>query len=134
MPATPADDPTTAPAEAVGPLMRGITVLHEINDAGGRMSLSDVARTTGLARSTVDRVAATFGRMGYLRLDDHEVRLAPQLMELGNTYLAALGLPERLGPLAARLAGELDESVSSPCPTGTASASCTRPPGAVRCR
>ncbi|MCR8576320.1 IclR family transcriptional regulator C-terminal domain-containing protein [Streptomyces sp. Isolate_219] len=116
MPATPADDPTTAPAEAVGPLMRGITVLHEINDAGGRMSLSDVVRTTGLARSTVDRVAATFGRMGYLRLDDHEVRLAPQLMELGNTYLAALGLPERLGPLAARLAGELDESVSLAVP------------------
>ncbi|MFI6445748.1 IclR family transcriptional regulator C-terminal domain-containing protein [Kitasatospora sp. NPDC050543] len=118
MPATPADDPTTAPAEAVGPLMRGITVLREINDAGGRMSLSDVVRTTGLARSTVDRVAATLARMGYLRLDGHEARLAPQLMELGNAYLAALGLPQRLGPLAERLAGELDESVSLAVPDG----------------
>ncbi|MEU2491579.1 IclR family transcriptional regulator C-terminal domain-containing protein [Streptomyces sp. NPDC007883] len=108
--------PAAPPAEAVAPLMRGLAVLRALSDAGGRMDLSDLVRSTGLARSTADRVAATLARMGYVRLQGHEVRLAPRLMELGNTYLAALSLPGRLGPLAERLADELDESVSLAVP------------------
>ncbi|MET7619143.1 IclR family transcriptional regulator C-terminal domain-containing protein [Streptomyces sp. NPDC005408] len=117
MPAMPLTH-SPAPAEAVGPLMRGIAVLREISDAGGRMSLSDLVRATGLARSTADRIAATFARMGYLRLDGHSAALAPRLMELGNAYLAALQLPGLLGPLAGELAEELDESVSLAVPDG----------------
>lgn len=108
--------PAAPPAEAVAPLMRGVAVLRALSDAGGRIELSDLARSTGLARSTADRVAATLARMGYVRLQGHEVRLAPRLMELGNAYLAALSLPGRLGPLAERLADELDESVSLAVP------------------
>ncbi|MFD9969673.1 IclR family transcriptional regulator C-terminal domain-containing protein [Streptomyces sp. NPDC059011] len=108
--------PADPPAEAVAPLMRGISVLRALSDAGGRMDLSDLARSTGLARSTADRIAATLARMGYVRLRAHEVRLAPRLMELGNSYLAALSLPRRLGPLAERLADELDEPVSLAVP------------------
>ncbi|MEV0778956.1 IclR family transcriptional regulator C-terminal domain-containing protein [Streptomyces sp. NPDC050428] len=106
------------PPEAVGPLMRGIAVLREAGDAGGRVSLSDLVRSTGLARSTVDRIAATFARMGYVRVDGHWLTLAPRLMEVGNAYLAALRLPALLGPLAERLAEELDESVSLAVPDG----------------
>ncbi|MGW6510295.1 helix-turn-helix domain-containing protein, partial [Streptomyces niveus] len=68
------------PPEAVGPLMRGIAVLREAGDAGGRVPLSDLVRSTGLARSTVDRIAATFARMGYVRVDGHWLTLAPRLM------------------------------------------------------
>ncbi|MGW6455248.1 IclR family transcriptional regulator domain-containing protein [Streptomyces sp. NPDC055078] len=106
----------TAPAEAVGPLMRGIAVLGQISAAGGRMAVSDLVRSTGLARSTVDRIIATLARMDYLRLDGHAAVLAPRLMELGNAYLAAVRLPGPLGPLAEKLAGELDESVSLAVP------------------
>ncbi|MFD6334629.1 IclR family transcriptional regulator C-terminal domain-containing protein [Streptomyces niveus] len=116
-----ADERSTAPGpppEAVGPLMRGIAVLREAGDAGGRVPLSDLVRSTGLARSTVDRIAATFARMGYVRVDGHWLTLAPRLMELGNAYLAALRLPALLGPLAERLADELDESVSLAVPDG----------------
>ncbi|MEV8334030.1 IclR family transcriptional regulator domain-containing protein [Streptomyces niveus] len=106
------------PPEAVGPLTRGIAVLREAGDAGGRVPLSDLVRSTGLARSTVDRIAATFARMGYVRVDGHWLTFAPRLMELGNAYLAALRLPALLGPLAERLADELDESVSLAVPDG----------------
>ncbi|MFF3455254.1 IclR family transcriptional regulator C-terminal domain-containing protein [Streptomyces sp. NPDC002730] len=106
----------TAPAEAVGPLMRGVSVLRDISEAGGRMTVSELVRSTGLARSTVDRIAATLARMGYLRLDGHAAVLAPRLMELGNAYLAAIRLPGPLGPLAEKLAEELDESVSLAVP------------------
>ncbi|MEU8686624.1 IclR family transcriptional regulator C-terminal domain-containing protein, partial [Streptomyces sp. NPDC048611] len=111
--------PTTdlpAPAEAVGPLIRGIGVLRELTEADGRQSLGGLSRGTGLARSTVDRIAATLTRMGYVRQIGRDVALTPRLMELGNAYLGATGLPDLLGPHADRLADTLDESVSLAVP------------------
>ncbi|MER6321489.1 IclR family transcriptional regulator domain-containing protein [Streptomyces coelicoflavus] len=102
-----------APAEAVAPLLRGIAVLRRLTEAhDGTLSLSALEKTTGLARSTVDRLTATLARMGYVRLDGRDVTLAPRLMELGNAYLAALHLPHLLSARADALADELDESVS----------------------
>ncbi|BCL28475.1 IclR family transcriptional regulator C-terminal domain-containing protein [Streptomyces aurantiacus] len=109
---TPAEPDAVVPVEAVTPLMRGITVLHRLTEAGGTSSLSGLEKATGLARSTVDRIAATLARMGYLRLDGRDAVLAPRLMELGNAYLAALRLPRLLDTRADALADELDESVS----------------------
>ncbi|KUN98032.1 IclR family transcriptional regulator domain-containing protein [Streptomyces caeruleatus] len=112
MPAkTPLDD-HPAPTEAVTPLIRGVTVLRHLTDSGGTLSASALERATGLARSTVDRIAATLARMGYVRLDGRDVVLAPPVMELGNAYLASLGLPALLSSHADALADELDESVS----------------------
>ncbi|MEU0739122.1 IclR family transcriptional regulator C-terminal domain-containing protein [Streptomyces sp. NPDC006134] len=111
----PTDTPEGAgavPAEAVAPLLRGLAVLRRLTEAGGTLSLSDLERATGLARSTVDRITATLSRMGYVRPDGRDVTLAPRLMELGNAYLAALRLPALLDARADALADELDESVS----------------------
>ena len=109
---TPAKPDAVTPVEAVAPLMRGITVLQRLTDAGGTSSLSALEKATGLARSTVDRIAATLARMGYVRLDGRDAVLTPRLMELGNAYLAALRLPRLLDGRADALADELDESVS----------------------
>jgi IclR family pca regulon transcriptional regulator len=112
------DPGVAAPAEAVAPLMRGIDVLRRLTDAGGTLSLSELARATALARSTVDRICATLAHMGCLRLDGRDATLAPPLMAVGNAYLGALRLPALLGPRAERLADELDESVSLAVPDG----------------
>ncbi|SEG62040.1 transcriptional regulator, IclR family [Thermomonospora echinospora] len=106
------------PREVVGPLVRGLAVLRRVAGAGGRRSAGDLVRDTGLARSTIDRVLSTLERLGHLRLEGRDAVLAPGLMELGNAYLAACGLPALLGPLADRLADELDESVSVAVPDG----------------
>ncbi|WP_432144026.1 IclR family transcriptional regulator domain-containing protein [Streptomyces sp. bgisy084] len=106
------------PPEAVGPLMRSLSVLRELAAGGGRRSVGDLVRDTGLARSTVDRVLSTLTRLGYVRTEGRDAVLAPRLLELGNAYLAASELPDRLGPLADRLADELDESVSLAVPDG----------------
>ncbi|MGW6360368.1 IclR family transcriptional regulator domain-containing protein [Streptomyces sp. NPDC055092] len=112
------DPGVAAPAEAVAPLMRGIDVLLRLTDAGGTLSLSELARATALARSTVDRICATLAHMGCLRLDGRDATLAPPLMAVGNAYLGALRLPALLGPRAEQLADELDESVSLAVPDG----------------
>ncbi|MFJ3705655.1 MULTISPECIES: IclR family transcriptional regulator C-terminal domain-containing protein [Streptomyces] len=107
---------TQVPAEAVAPLMRGIAVLRRLTDADGSLSLSELERATGLARSTVDRVTLTLARTGYVRVDGRSVTLAPRLMELGNAYLSSIRFPGLLGDSVDALADELDESVSLAVP------------------
>ncbi|MBC2908284.1 IclR family transcriptional regulator domain-containing protein [Streptomyces cupreus] len=113
---TTAADRAAVPAEAVAPLIRGVSVLRELTEAGGTMSPSGLERATGLARSTVDRITSTLARMGYVRLDGRDAVLTPRLMDLGNAYLASLRLPALLAGQADELADELDESVSLAVP------------------
>ncbi|PPK71385.1 IclR family pca regulon transcriptional regulator [Actinokineospora auranticolor] len=100
------------PAEAVAPLVRGLAVLRALTAAEHTPTLGDLQRATGLARATVDRLVATLAQMGFVRLEGRTVTLAPALMALGNAYLAATGLPGRLGDYMRALADEVDESVS----------------------
>ncbi|WP_037898085.1 IclR family transcriptional regulator domain-containing protein [Streptomyces sp. NRRL S-920] len=107
------------PEESVRPLERGLAVLRALAAAEpGQLRAGDLVRATGLARSTVDRVVATLGRLGYVRARGPQLHLAPRLMELGNAYLAASGLTGEVAARTARLADELDESVSLAVPDG----------------
>lgn len=105
-----------APREAVGPLMRGLSVLRQLAASDGRRPVGDLVRATGLARSTVDRVISTLTRVGQVRTEGRDAVLTPRLMEVGNAYLASVRLPDLLGPLADALADRLDESVSIAVP------------------
>lgn len=110
--------PRTESADPVGPLERGLTVLRALSAPGAddRVRHSDLVRSTGLARSTVDRVVSTLDRLGLARSDGREVAPAPRLMELPGAYLTACGIPAALGPAVERLADEFDESVSVAVP------------------
>jgi len=107
------------PDESVGPLERGFSVLRALAAApGGRLRPSELTKATGLARSTVDRVAATLAELGYLRTegDGRDLVLAPAAARPGNAYLRGCGLPRLLTPLAEELSAQLDESVSIAVP------------------
>ncbi|MBL7502126.1 helix-turn-helix domain-containing protein [Frankia sp. CNm7] len=112
--------------DVVGPLERGLAVLRWLAaraDSGPAVGprptpLADVARATGLARATVDRVVATLAADGLVRQDGRTVTLAPRLAVLGNAYLASCRIPDALTALAARLADTFDESVSVAVPDG----------------
>ncbi|WP_030753048.1 IclR family transcriptional regulator C-terminal domain-containing protein [Streptomyces griseus] len=109
----------TRPVEAVGPLERGLAVLRAVvAGEGGRRGVGEVARETGLARATVDRIATTLTVLGVLRTEGRELLLAPGAAGLGNAYLDSCGLPALLGPHAAALAERLDEPVSLAVPDG----------------
>ena len=114
--------PPTADDATVGPLERGLAVLRALALApGGRLRPSDLVRSTGLARSPVDRILTTLVRLGYLREElGRDVVLAPRVLEFGLAYLRASRLPETLGPFAEALADDLDESVSVAVPDGDA--------------
>ncbi|MFF3323970.1 IclR family transcriptional regulator C-terminal domain-containing protein [Streptomyces sp. NPDC002889] len=104
----------------VGPLARGLAVLRALSAPGAddRMRHSDLARATGLARSTVDRALSTLARLRLVRGDGREVALAPRLLELSGAYLRASGIPAALGTEVDKLADEFDASVSVAVPDG----------------
>ncbi|RCG18585.1 IclR family transcriptional regulator [Streptomyces diacarni] len=116
-PPTPSPPRAAPGGEAVATVERGLMVLGALAAApGGRLSRAELVRVCPLARATLDRVAATLVHLGYLRTEGPDLRLAPRVLEFGNAYLAASGLPSVLGPHAHRLADELDESVSVAVP------------------
>lgn len=126
-PPAPQSPPPAQPAESVRPLERGLAVLRALaahpghtGEAGGASALraGDLVKATGLARSTVDRVVATLVRLGQLRQQGQDIRLALPLMDLGNAYLAARGPTRAMTARTARLADDLDESVSLAVPDG----------------
>ncbi|MBM7172024.1 helix-turn-helix domain-containing protein, partial [Streptomyces sp. G44] len=107
------------PEESVRPLERGLAVLRALAAAEpGQLRAGDLVRVTGLARATVDRVVTTLARLGYVRPRGQGLHPTPRLMELGNAYLAASGLTGEVAARTARLADELDESVSLAVPDG----------------
>ncbi|WP_040690077.1 IclR family transcriptional regulator domain-containing protein, partial [Nocardiopsis lucentensis] len=114
-----ATTPAKANGESVATLERGLAVVRALAAAPStRMRRSDLVRSTGLARATVDRVTRTLAHLGYLRIEDQDAVLAPRLSEIGNAYLAADPLTDAVDGPARRLADELDESVSVCVPDG----------------
>ncbi len=76
------------------------------------LTLSDVARETGLARAVARRFLLTLQDLGYVRLDDRRFTLTPRVLELGYSYLSGLTLPEIAQPHLRDLVGIVHESSS----------------------
>lgn len=100
------------PGETVAPLARGLSVLRVLADADGTLKVSELTRTVGLARSSVDRVLSTLAQLGYLRLDETSAVLLPAVAELGNAYLSSAGLHTLLAHEVQTLAETVDAPVS----------------------
>jgi IclR family transcriptional regulator, pca regulon regulatory protein len=77
-----------------------------------RLSLSEVARATGLTRAATRRFLLTLVQLGYVRSDGREFSLSPRVLELGYAYLSGLGMPEMAAPHLEELVAEVRESSS----------------------
>jgi IclR family pca regulon transcriptional regulator len=77
-----------------------------------RLSLSEVARATGLTRAAARRFLLTLVKLGYVRSDGREFSLRPKVLELGYAYLSGLALPEVAQPHLEELSAKLHESSS----------------------
>ncbi|GAB3496965.1 IclR family transcriptional regulator domain-containing protein [Nocardiopsis coralliicola] len=93
-------------------LERGLAVIRAFSDERPEMTLSEVARTTGLTRAAARRFLLTLVDLGYVRFDGRLFALAPRVLDLGYAYLSAAGLPEVAQPHLQALAAEVRESSS----------------------
>jgi IclR family pca regulon transcriptional regulator len=100
------------PAHFVQSLERGLAVIRAFDGEHPELTLSDVARSTGLTRAAARRFLLTLAELGYVRTDGRWFSLSPRVLELGYAYLSSLSLPEVAEPHLERLVGEVRESSS----------------------
>ena len=93
-------------------LERGLAVIRAFDSASPSLTLSEVARATGLARAAARRFLLTLVDLGYLRIEGRQFRLSPRVLELGRPYLASLTLPELALPHVRELVAATRESAS----------------------
>nr|CEL17157.1 Pca regulon regulatory protein PcaR [Kibdelosporangium sp. MJ126-NF4] len=100
-------------------LERGLAVIRAFDADHPEMTLSDVARVTGLTRAAARRFLHTLVDLGYMRSDGRLFALRPKVLELGYSYLSSLGLPDVAQPHLEKLAAEVHESCSVSVLDGT---------------
>jgi IclR family transcriptional regulator, pca regulon regulatory protein len=115
-PSSPFDDglvelPGRAP-HFVQSLERGLAVIRAFDATHPALTLSDVARRTGLTRAAARRFLLTLSDLGYVHSDGKLFALTPRVLELGYAFLSSLSLPEVAQPHLERLAAEVHESSS----------------------
>jgi IclR family pca regulon transcriptional regulator len=94
-------------------LAKGLAVIRAFGTERPRMTLSQAAAAVSLSRATARRVLLTLNELGYVEQDGRDFRLAPRVMELGFSYLAAQNWIERVSPLLKALSEEIDETCSA---------------------
>jgi IclR family transcriptional regulator, pca regulon regulatory protein len=100
------------PPEFVQSLERGLAVIRAFDADHPDLTLSDVARITGMTRASVRRFLHTLVELGYMRTDGRRFSLRPRILELGYAYLSGLGLPEVAMPHLEQLVERMHESSS----------------------
>ena len=94
-------------------LARGLSVIRAFSSDHPQMTLSEVARETGLTRATARRFLLTLVEIGYVRTDGRQFALTARVLELGYSYLSGLSLPELAQPHLEHLSADLHESTSA---------------------
>ena len=99
-------------AHFVQSLERGLAVIRAFGAETPELTLSEVARETGLTRAATRRFLHTLADLGYVHTDGRRFRLTPRVLELGYAFLSSLTLPEVAEPHLERLVAEIHESSS----------------------
>jgi IclR family pca regulon transcriptional regulator len=93
-------------------LARGLDVVRSFDSRHPRMSLTEVAAATELARPTARRLLLTLEELGYIRVDGNQFSLTPRVLQLGMSYIGSLGLWELARPHLETLVASTGESSS----------------------
>ena len=112
---SPADDSAPGPgrrADHVQSFARGLAVIRAFGGDQPELTLSDVARATGLTRAAARRFLHTLVDLNYVRTDGRLFSLRPRVLELGYAYLSTLGLDDVAAPHMEQLVGTIRESSS----------------------
>lgn len=99
--------------EFVASFARGISVIRAFGPGATRLTLSDVAETTGLTRAAARRFLLTLVALGYARSDGKYFELTPAVLEIGYAYLASLDIWESVQPYLRGVTEQLHESCSA---------------------
>lgn len=92
---------------------RALSILDVFIPADGPLSLSEIAKKTGLVKPTVLRSLSSLERAGYiLRVQDRRYQLGAKAIQLGASYTRNFRLESVVLPVLRRLTVDTEESAS----------------------
>lgn len=94
----------------INSLARGLEVISAFSRTKPKMTLSDMARATGMTRATVRRLLLTLVREGYAQTDGKYFSLQPKVLKLGFAVISSMGIWEVAQPIMNTLSETLEES------------------------
>lgn len=95
----------------VNSLARGLEVIRAFTRLKPRMTLTEVAKATGMTRATVRRFLLTLQHEGYVESDGRYFALRPKVLELGLSALSSMDIWEVAQPIMNDLSDRIQESV-----------------------
>src|SRR4051794_15791414 len=105
--------------EFVTALARGLAVINCFGPTAETLTLSDVAKRTGLTRGTARRLLLTLESLSFVRCEGKMFRLTPKVLTLGYSYLSSLPLWRRAQPIMQEVVNRLNQSCSLGVLNGT---------------
>lgn len=98
---------------------RGLEVIKSFDTDSSSMTLTELAKKTGLSRASARRFLLTLQKLGYVTSQDKQFRLTAKILDLGYSYLSSLNLTDVITPFIERVSHELNESCSATVLDGT---------------
>lgn len=102
----------------VASLARGLEVICAFTRDMPSMTLSDVAKVTGMSRATTRRLLLTLVREGYAEKRDRHFSLRPKVLQLGYSALSSVGILDIVQPVMNALSQKTQESIYTAVLTG----------------
>lgn len=109
----PADSSTPDKEDFVRSLANGLKVMECFAEADGPLTLSDVARRTGLSRASARRMLSTLVHLDYALTDGRGFTLTPKVLSLGLGFRSIDGIRDVIDPALRDLSAALGESSSA---------------------
>jgi IclR family transcriptional regulator, pca regulon regulatory protein len=97
----------------IGGFAKGLRVIEAFGEAKPRLTITDIARETGLDRATARRCLLTLAELGYAAYDGKFFELTPKILRLGHAYLSATPLPRLVQPFLDQLSDTVGQSASA---------------------
>lgn len=107
------DEAKEKPIELVQSLVKGLAVIQAFNKQQPKMTLSEVARSTGFSRSASRRFLQTLVVEGYAKQEGTLFSLTAKILNLGFAYLSSQDVWQHGKPLMQQLVEQLNESCSA---------------------
>ncbi len=107
---TPSKD--VARREYVQSIERGFAVIKAFSGRADALTITDVARRTGLSRAASRRFLLTLKELGYVAGEDGVFRLTPRVLDLGYTFLSTMRLPDIAQGVMEEVVATVHESCS----------------------
>ena len=102
-----------APKTGVDAVNRALSIVMCFGHNDDRLTLTEIARRTGLYKSTALRLIESLEMQGFLvKSDGRGYALGAELMRLGSLYARQFRLEDRVRPILVRLVAETGESAS----------------------